>query len=105
MHYRVVLSSTFFANSINNRDFNGVSYYEFIVKSFTKQYYKDGRGPTTLVGYDGMFPGPTIRQKRGVNSVLRVINDWTSPTVTHLHGSYSVCLYHYILIKEYELNG
>jgi len=71
-------------------EIDGVSYYEFVLRQFTKQLYKDGRGPTTFEGYDGMVPGPTIKQKRGTNSVLRMVNNMTSDAaVVHLHGSYS----------------
>ncbi|HEY6738325.1 MAG TPA: multicopper oxidase family protein [Actinopolymorphaceae bacterium] len=41
---------------------------------------------TPIWGYDGRFPGPTIRASRGRRTVVRVVNELTVPTVTHLHG-------------------
>ncbi len=44
-------------------------------------------GPTTPVwGYNGMFPGPTIRARRGRRTVVRHTNRLAQPTVVHLHG-------------------
>ncbi|MEU3778821.1 multicopper oxidase domain-containing protein [Streptomyces sp. NPDC032472] len=41
---------------------------------------------TTVWGYDGIFPGPTIRARSGRRTKVRVHNNLTVPTVTHLHG-------------------
>ena len=44
-------------------------------------------GPKTEVwGYDGIFPGPTIRSRRGRRTVVRHRNELPVPTVVHLHG-------------------
>ena len=41
---------------------------------------------TTIMGYDGIFPGPTIEANRGEHVVVRHRNELTVPTVVHLHG-------------------
>ncbi|MER7466777.1 multicopper oxidase domain-containing protein [Streptomyces sp. NPDC097981] len=41
---------------------------------------------TTVWGYDGIFPGPTIAARSGHPVRVRVHNSLTVPTVTHLHG-------------------
>lgn len=42
--------------------------------------------PTTVWGYDGIFPGPTLSARSGRRIKVRVHNNLTVPTVTHLHG-------------------
>ena len=42
--------------------------------------------PTEIWGYDGIFPGPTIRARRGRPLTLTVRNELAVPTSTHLHG-------------------
>ena len=58
--------------------------------------------PTTVAGYNGTFPGPTIRVPQGTRTELRISNRlpargllYTEPfnTVTHLHGSASLPQY------------
>lgn len=41
---------------------------------------------TTVWGYDGTFPGPTIVGRAGRRSVVNVANELPVPTSTHLHG-------------------
>jgi FtsP/CotA-like multicopper oxidase with cupredoxin domain len=41
---------------------------------------------TTIWGYNGLFPGPTIRVRRGRRAVVTQINRLRLPTATHLHG-------------------
>ncbi|MFF8374444.1 multicopper oxidase family protein [Streptomyces lydicus] len=41
---------------------------------------------TTVWGYDGIFPGPTLATRSGHPVKVRVHNNLTVPTVTHLHG-------------------
>lgn len=44
-------------------------------------------GTTTEIwGYDGMFPGPTFDLRAGSPAVIRVRNELSVPTSTHLHG-------------------
>ncbi|KAK3936823.1 bilirubin oxidase [Diplogelasinospora grovesii] len=65
-----------------------IRYYQIEIKEFKSQVYPD-RGPATLWGYDGMSPGPTLVQERGVESVVRFVNNARLPNSVHLHGSYS----------------
>jgi FtsP/CotA-like multicopper oxidase with cupredoxin domain len=57
---------------------------------------------TTLAGYNGIFPGPSIRVEQGTRTELRISNRLStkgllypdpSNTVTHLHGSASLPQY------------
>ncbi|HEU5470242.1 MAG TPA: multicopper oxidase domain-containing protein [Actinophytocola sp.] len=41
---------------------------------------------TEIWGYNGMFPGPTVRARRGRPVVLAHRNELSVPTVVHLHG-------------------
>ena len=43
--------------------------------------------PTTIWGYNGIFPGPTIEAKRGRQVMIRQMNALPVPVVTHLHGA------------------
>jgi spore coat protein A len=38
------------------------------------------------LGYNGTFPGPTIKARRGRTVVVRHVNRLGTPTVVHLHG-------------------
>jgi spore coat protein A len=44
---------------------------------------------TPILGYDGIFPGPTIESRRGRPIVVRHHNELAVPTVTHLHGGHT----------------
>jgi spore coat protein A len=41
---------------------------------------------TTVWGYDGIFPGPTIEARSGRHIVVHQRNELLVPTVVHLHG-------------------
>ena len=41
---------------------------------------------TEIWGYNGQFPGPTIKNRIGRKTVIRVINQLPEATSTHLHG-------------------
>lgn len=41
---------------------------------------------------DGIVPGPTFMMERGVNSLVRFINNAEKENSVHLHGSYSVSI-------------
>jgi spore coat protein A, manganese oxidase len=45
------------------------------------------RKSTTIWGYDGLFPGPTIKAKRNRSVVIRHTNHLAVPTAVHLHGA------------------
>ncbi|KAK0641924.1 Cupredoxin [Cercophora newfieldiana] len=65
-----------------------ILYYEVEIKSFQHTFFP-GLEPATLVGYDGMSPGPTFIIPRGTESIVRFINNASTPNSVHLHGSYS----------------
>lgn len=44
---------------------------------------------TTVWGYDGTLPGPTLETRTGRPVVVRHRNDLPVPTVTHLHGGHT----------------
>lgn len=45
--------------------------------------------PASLVGYDGISPGPTLIIPKGTESVVRFVNNAEIENSVHLHGSYS----------------
>jgi spore coat protein A, manganese oxidase len=75
-------------------------YYRIVQRQFTGQILPGV--PTTLWGYNGQVPGPTIKVSRGRRVVMRQVNNlpalhpalgyvpWTS---THLHGHPSLPQY------------
>ncbi|GAB3467557.1 multicopper oxidase family protein [Actinophytocola sediminis] len=44
---------------------------------------------TPILGYDGVFPGPTFETRRGRPAVVRHRNELSVPTVVHLHGGHT----------------
>ncbi len=44
---------------------------------------------TPIWGYNGTFPGPTIKARRGRTAVVSHINRLKVPTVVHLHGGHT----------------
>ncbi len=65
---------------------NASGFYELTVKAAQKQIIP---GLSTQIwGYNGSFPGPTIKAKRGVPLMLRVKNALNENIVTHLHGGH-----------------
>lgn len=57
------------------------------IKPLEVQLYP-GLKKTTLVGYDGMVPGPTFKMTKGREAVVRFINNADMASSVHLHGSY-----------------
>lgn len=77
-----------------------VNYYSVVEQQAMAQILP--RLQTPILGYNGIFPGPTISVERGTKAVLRVRNKLpaTDPrdghvlaTSTHLHGSASLPQY------------
>ncbi|MEQ8753891.1 MAG: multicopper oxidase family protein [Coleofasciculus sp. G1-WW12-02] len=66
------------------QDFEGTDYYEIAITKAQAQIIP-GKS-TEIWGYGGIFPGPTIKQKRDRQSVVRYINKLDVPMVIHLHG-------------------
>jgi spore coat protein A, manganese oxidase len=44
---------------------------------------------TTILGYDGTFPGPTFDVRSGRTSVVEHVNELPVPSVVHLHGGHT----------------
>ncbi|KAL6806324.1 Cupredoxin [Trichoderma sp. SZMC 28013] len=65
-----------------------IDFYQLNITSFQAQIYPN-LAKTSLVGYNGISPGPIFRVQRGVQSVVRVVNHNDQPSVLHLHGSNS----------------
>jgi spore coat protein A len=59
-------------------------YYEITQKEADVEFMPGIR--TRIWGYDGMFPGPTIKARRGRQAVVRQTNRLRGETVVHLHG-------------------
>lgn len=62
-------------------------YYELVQRTAEVEILPGLRTP--IRGYDGQFPGPTIRARSGRRTVVRVTNNLDAPTVTHLHGGHT----------------
>ncbi|KYC35003.1 bilirubin oxidase [Scytonema hofmannii PCC 7110] len=62
-------------------------YYQITMRTAPVQILP---GPTTEIwGYNGQFPGPTIKQQQNRISVVRFINNLDVNTSVHLHGMQS----------------
>jgi spore coat protein A len=59
-------------------------YYEITQKEADVEFMPGMR--TRIWGYEGMFPGPTIKARRGRAAVVRQTNLLQGETVVHLHG-------------------
>ena len=73
-----------------------IDFYEVKITPFSKKFFPDIPGSgASLVGYDGMEPGPTFLIPKGRETLVRLVNANTGPggngrpSVLHLHGSYS----------------
>lgn len=76
------------STSYTRPDGRRIDFYEINVQKFEKQIYPN-LNTTTLVGYDGIAPGPTFHMTKGTEAVVRYINRYERPISIHLHGSYS----------------
>ena len=61
-----------------------VDYYEITQKEGEAEILPGLK--TTVWGYDGIFPGPTIEARSGREVVIRQTNELPVPVVVHLHG-------------------
>jgi spore coat protein A len=59
-------------------------YYDVTVRAASARILPGYR--TTIWGYNGTFPGPTIEARRGRRVALRLWNTLPVPIVNHLHG-------------------
>lgn len=62
-------------------------YYEIVQREANVEILPGLR--TTITGYDGIFPGPTIVSRSGRQTVVRHRNELTVPVAVHLHGGHT----------------
>jgi bilirubin oxidase len=65
-----------------------MDYYEIDIKPFEQQIYPN-KGKTRMVGYDGMYPGPTFMVERGHETLIRFISHADRENSVHLHGQWT----------------
>ncbi|QDS74756.1 hypothetical protein FKW77_001322 [Venturia effusa] len=66
-----------------------IDFYEIESRPFSRIFFPNLPGASNLLGYDGVFPGPTIRVQKGRQTVVRVVNKGQDQMNLHLHGSFS----------------
>jgi spore coat protein A len=62
-------------------------HYEIVQKAAVAEILPGVK--TTIWGYNGIFPGPTIVSPRGRRTVVRHRNELPVPVVVHLHGGHT----------------
>lgn len=62
-------------------------YYNISMEAGNKQIVAGG--PTRVWGYNGIFPGPTIKARRNRRVVVRQTNNLSVNTSVHLHGGHT----------------
>jgi FtsP/CotA-like multicopper oxidase with cupredoxin domain len=70
---------------LSTRD--GTDLYELVARQTDMEILPGLR--TTIFGYDGTFPGPTIEARRDRPVAIRHRNELAVPTVAHLHGGHT----------------
>lgn len=65
----------------------GVDRYEITMEDGEAEIL-NGMDPTPIFGYNGQFPGPTIRARRGRPIEVKQTNDLSATTSVHLHGGH-----------------
>jgi FtsP/CotA-like multicopper oxidase with cupredoxin domain len=65
---------------------NGVAVYELDVREGVAEILPGMQTP--IYGYDGIYPGPTIRARKGEPAIVRARNGLGFDTNIHLHGGY-----------------
>jgi FtsP/CotA-like multicopper oxidase with cupredoxin domain len=63
---------------------DGRDLYEVVMRKARREIVPGTRTP--IWGFDGSFPGPTIKARRGREVVIRRYNCLEVPTTIHLHG-------------------
>ncbi|BDA66288.1 hypothetical protein CAL7716_004540 [Calothrix sp. PCC 7716] len=66
------------------RSDSSTDYYEIAMQIALLEILPGRR--TQIWGYNGIFPGPTIKQRKNRQSVVRFINNLSINTSVHLHG-------------------
>lgn len=63
---------------------NTTDYYDIVQREATAEFWPGKKTP--IWGYEGTFPGPTIKVRQSRRTAVRHINNLGMPTVVHLHG-------------------
>ena len=67
-------------------DENGVDVYDLDIREGLAEMLPGMQTP--IYGYDGIYPGPTIRARKGRAAIVRARNGLTFDSNIHLHGGY-----------------
>jgi spore coat protein A len=62
-------------------------YYDITMQVGTKEIVPGKQ--TTIWGYNGMYPGPTIKARAGRTTVVRQVNNLEESMSVHLHGGHT----------------
>ena len=65
---------------------NGVDVYDVDIKEGLAEILPGFETP--IYGYEGIYPGPTIRARKGRPAIVRQHNNLSFDTNVHLHGGY-----------------
>ena len=65
---------------------NGVDVYDLDIREGLAEVLPGMQTP--IYGYDGIYPGPTIRARKGRAAIVRARNGLTFDSNIHLHGGY-----------------
>jgi spore coat protein A, manganese oxidase len=66
---------------------DGTDYYEIVQRVANAEILPGMRTP--ILGYDGIFPGPTLVTASGRRAVVRHRNELPVPVAVHLHGGHT----------------
>ncbi|GAA2582730.1 multicopper oxidase family protein [Winogradskya consettensis] len=70
-----------------SRSTGDTDHYELTAREASMEILPGLRTP--IMGYDGIFPGPTIKARKGRRTVVHYRNQLGVPTVMHLHGGHT----------------
>ncbi|HEY6740623.1 MAG TPA: multicopper oxidase domain-containing protein [Actinopolymorphaceae bacterium] len=62
-------------------------YYDIVQRASEVEILPGRR--TAILGYDGIFPGPTLSTRSGRRTVVRHRNELSVPVTVHLHGGHT----------------
>jgi hypothetical protein len=73
------------ASYTNETTGKSIDFFQIEIRDFEKQIYP-GLQTTSLTGYNGIAPGPTLHMTRGREAIVRFINTSNRSSSIHLHG-------------------
>ncbi|MFG6538519.1 multicopper oxidase family protein [Sulfitobacter sp. CS16] len=86
MNRRQFLASVSAATVLPLPGFAGQTPLKLKAQPVTQQILPEGEGATAMLGFNGSMPGPEIRLKRGVRTLIEVENGLQEGTAVHWHG-------------------